>query len=415
MQATIKDKFLLLLVIIVGLASIGRHQWSLRSFASSGTKQALDGLVVVHNKNDRRIQNTTKRTTNNGNQPFFPFCNRTQIQHGQWIQQVLPHAPYRSKYDQICNNYQIINGSRHWVDYEWQPTDHPTCNFDHWNASLFCQLTYNAPILILGDSLSWEHYVALVERYVTNFGNGQRHVTIQLQSRTELVVQSICDGATPVAFHRTDGLEDLNTTIFQDFFPTILILNRGAHYVPDDRLRRELQSTFHVVKEWLRTCQQEYGLTCHFYWRTTVPGHYDCKNFSGPVNNLTSMEEWVTNTNKSSNHQAAAAYHWQDFQRQNKMVEEMLESTFSTYQEPSSLSRPPYRILDAYYLNLLRPDGHLREGDCLHSCAPGKVSVYNRLLLHWLRMDRTIQDVQQLAVYAARDPTWMNRSESKFP
>ena len=63
MQAT-KDKFLLLLVIIVGLASIGRHQWSLRSIASSGTKQALDGLVVVHNKNDRRIQKKTGRLHN---------------------------------------------------------------------------------------------------------------------------------------------------------------------------------------------------------------------------------------------------------------------------------------------------------------------------------------------------------------
>ena len=230
-----KKNFLVILISVFGLATFRHNRLHLHHFtAGSGTSQyrkELNDLVTNHSA----TYDGTKRTTNNGNQPFFPFCNRTQIQHGQWIQQVLPHAPYRSKYDQICNNYQIINGSRHWVDYEWQPTDHPTCNFDHWNASLFCQLTYNAPILILGDSLSWEHYVALVERYVTNFGNGQRHVTIQLQSRTELVVQSICDGATPVAFHRTDGLEDLNTTIFQDFFPTILILNRGAHYVPDDR------------------------------------------------------------------------------------------------------------------------------------------------------------------------------------
>ena len=39
-----------------------------------------------------------------------------------------------------------------------------------------------------------------------------------------------------------------------------------------------------------------------------------------------------------------------------------------------------YQVIDAYDINILRPDQHT---DCLHSCYPGKMDVYSQLLLHF--------------------------------
>ena len=52
--------------------------------------------------------------------------------------------------------------------------------------------------------------------------------------------------------------------------------------------------------------------------------------------------------------------------------------------------------MDAYYLNVLRPDEHrAHQKDCLHNCYPGKMDVYNRLLLHYVRMRRSRYDTQR--------------------
>ena len=167
-------------------------------------------------------------------------------------------------------------------------------------------------------------------------------------------------------------------------------MRRVPHYVPDDQLKKELRVTFDHVKEWLQMCQNR-RVSCHFFWRTTVPGHANCSSFSEPVNNLTFMEEWVAShpTGKQTI-KGPIDFHWQDYQHQNELVLDLLDSIFRESQDADqgNQTRSLYRILDAYHLNLLRPDQHGHEGDCLHNCAPGKVSVYNRLLLHWLRMDR---------------------------
>jgi len=53
-------------------------------------------------------------------------------------------------------------------------------------------------------------------------------------------------------------------------------------------------------------------------------------------------------------------------------------------------------VLDAYEVQVRRIDGHrVREKDCLHHCYPGVVDVTNRLLLHFLMMERTHADVDR--------------------
>ena len=60
--------------------------------------------------------------------------------------------------------------------------------------------------------------------------------------------------------------------------------------------------------------------------------------------------------------------------------------------EKSNLS---YSAIDAYKINIRRPDLHNSRSDgffyCLHSCIPGKSDIYNRLLLHFLRKIEVIE------------------------
>ena len=86
----------------------------------------------------------------------------------------------------------------------------------------------------------------------------------------------------------TQTLQEKNTviidntsrwTIFESFLPSNLILNRAAHYVPDEPLELELRVTFGHVQKWWRTCRPQ-GMAFHLYWRTI---RVHCKNFLGTI------------------------------------------------------------------------------------------------------------------------------------
>jgi GDSL/SGNH-like Acyl-Esterase family found in Pmr5 and Cas1p len=161
------------------------------------------------------------------------------------------------------------------------------------------------------------------------------------------------------------------------------VLNRGAHYKADAAYLEEWRRTLDVVEEWLARCKQ-LKIKCHFFWRSTVPGHHHCHDFTEPVNDLAVMEAHVANLSLYDSN--GVRYHWQGFRHQNLLAEAELERRRANL---------PYRVLDGYRINILRPDGHARS-DCLHSCYPGKMDVYAQLLLHYLRGDRSVADVERL-------------------
>jgi GDSL/SGNH-like Acyl-Esterase family found in Pmr5 and Cas1p len=165
--------------------------------------------------------------------------------------------------------------------------------------------------------------------------------------------------------------------------PQVQVLNRGAHYKGDDAYVAELRTALGVVEEWLDQCDL-LAIKCHFFWRTTVPGHVNCRSFASPVNDKAKIEAHIANVSQYD--ETTLSYHWPNFRSQNLLAEAELLGR-----------RPklPYHILDGYDINVLRPGGHLRT-DCLHSCYPGKMDVYNQLMLHYLRGDRTAEDVQRL-------------------
>jgi hypothetical protein len=181
-----------------------------------------------------------------------------------------------------------------------------------------------------------------------------------------------------------------------------------------------------AIQQWQHQCTK-LGIRCHLFWRTSVPGHPGCSvsNYTEPVNDITVMEQLIANMSMYDNR--TKGYHWYDYQHQNRMVVDLLQKKLKNLDtassEGSSVDRRgdgygsylgnTFDIIDAYDINVLRPDEHrAHQGDCLHNCYPGKMDVYSQLLLHFLKMRRTEQDVETLIAFqdAVRDQRNVNNN-----
>jgi hypothetical protein len=358
----------------------------------------INSYNIHHNNNNNNNNKNlyyNEKSVSSQQQPNErpPQCSRSQLQKGQWIKtnETIPINEQES-----CKNVDYLTGG-YSINYEWEQDDYRTCEFGKWDANAFCSLVKGATIMIVGDSLSFEHYINIM----SSLGrNGSTLLQFRSLHKQMTLVQDVCSSndrqtqtqtqpaAAYVTYRRDDELKNLGS-ILEETFPIILILNRGAHYVQDDKLLSDLQDTFLHVQNWQTKCKQQYGIQCHFFWRTTVPGHPGCQTFTEPVNNLTQMEELVrTKNNIVGADNPNQNYHWTEIQGQNILVLNELQKWSS---------RIDYQVIDAYSVNILRPDQHRTPPrDCLHSCDSGKIQVYNRLMLHYLSGSRTLKDIQIL-------------------
>lgn len=329
----------------------------------------------------------------------LPLCTRDQVKYGKWVPVQLEKPPYVSKNKHLrCYADEVYKQSP-WHTWDWRPLNE-TCAFSEWNSDQFCQLMNKAPISIIGDSLSWEQYSALLQILGTKVRQSDQHKS-KSENRNHL--QTVCDMNTRVVFRNDPRLEFISDSIRNDF-PVVLILNRGAHYVNDTTLLDGIRKNIQELQEWQQTCRRM-RMRCHLFWRTTVPGHPRCTDFNEtePVNDLAAMESRVFNLQNYDN--TTINFHWQDFARQNNLILQELEG--------SSLE---YSVIDGYHLNILRPDEHRsHDGDCLHNCYPGKMDIYNQLLLHFLRIERSPEDVAFLVQQYERFSSKMPRGAQQQP
>lgn len=317
-----------------------------------------------------------------------PLCRRQQIQSGQWLPITLEKPPYVSKTMHLrcqISSYDYDNLGP-WPSWFWKQDD-ASCQIMPWDASTLCDLLPYTTVSVIGDSLSWEQYSSLIQLL-----GGRVHQSDQHASRLEdrNVVYFACKGknrGTKFVFRNAADLktEAISNSISSDF-PTVIILNRGAHYVNDTVLLDDMNKLLPILLSWQQTCTNRYK-RCHLFWRTTVPGHPMCEDHTAPVNDLNSMESLVESRHSYTN-ETLWNYHWQDFKYQNQLVLDL-------FQQFSTTTGLQYEIIDAYELNMLRPDRHRwHQNDCLHNCYPGKMDVYNQLLLHFLTATRSNNDVR---------------------
>lgn len=378
------------------------------------------GHAVTALSNSHPTTNTTTNTlagrglTAPWQQTTTPLCTRDQLVQGTWVPVRLSRPPYITPTVHLRCHAREIYYRNYYDTYSWKPSSTSSssqdsaattgCDFTPWRPTLFCRLMKSATIAIVGDSLSWEHYASLVQLLQAHKDKGKRthhqgyqHLSKELDTNIQ---QTACDGQVALVYRRDDRLTRVDHALDQNF-PTVLILNRGAHHVNDTAHVASIQQVLGHVQKWLDQCR-DLDLPCRFFWRTSVPGHPDCGNFTQPVNDMAAMEALVadrslyldddesSSSDDPRHKRPKLSYQWYDYQHQNEL-------TLSVLQD----SGIPFQVIDAYSLNILRPDDHRAlQGDCLHNCFPGKMDVYNQLLLHYLRRDWAANDVERIQAVA---------------
>jgi len=152
----------------------------------------------------------------------------------------------------------------------------------------------------------------------------------------------------------------------------LLIVNRGAHWAPDDVYIEELNQTLRTV--------ESVRPDCLIVFRATVPGAPGCDN--------------ARYNNGISPSPIPSRYHWDAFEHQNGLVRELIRQHF-----------PRVLFLDPVGPTMLRPDSRLGSyfnrtgGDCLHFAMPGPPDVWNLAILeglaYFLDANTTNGSVQQ--------------------
>jgi len=342
-----------------------------------------------------------------------PLCTREQIRQGTWMPKQYDKLPYLPRQLDIKTCYAEADLHKPWNSYEWQPRDASSCELTQWDSNLFCTLTQNQTVFIMGDSLSLEHYSALVHILgVTDFYDEEAYV--KGDAKQKFVFYVCPHNTTRLVFFRQDYLfpktvkKQLDKESYAtDIEPDIVVFNRGAWYAADDALAKRVIQLGPLLHQWQERCRTRQNITkhsmyaatggmasCIFIWRTTVPGVPNCTDFSKPATNLEEMEQWTQNVSHYIGN--SFRWHWYDFAHQNQFL---LNEIFPK-EWPAALD---YHVMDAYEINLLRPDDKIsragKKVDCFHNCAPSSTTLlYNQLLLHIMRQNYQQQQQQMSAI-----------------
>ena len=328
--------------------------------------------------------------------PRRRLCTRQEIQKGAWRPITLDRPPYISKNEHLRCYPSSTYNKRPWNTYDWQPSS-DDCEFTKWNKDTFCSLMKRVTVLVIGDSLSWEQFSSMGQLLGERIHQNTQHQSKQYQHN---FVQLACQKMVRLVFRRDDTLMNVSDAI-RNTFPQVLIMNRGAHYVNDTRLLSGIRRNLKEIQYWQESCKRM-NIKCHLFWRTSVPGHPHCDQFTKPINDVAVMEAYIAN--RSNYNDRSIKYHWYDYQHQNELVVREFEKT---------LGWDNFDVLDAYHLNILRPDEHrAHQEDCLHSCYPGKMDVYSQLMLHFIKMRRNQADIDRLVMLFDRENS-KQRNESK--
>ena len=298
-----------------------------------------------------------------------PLCSRKQIQDGVWRKVTILQAPYIPPNHRklLCDRSQIKRQEEgNYESWEWKPQD-DSCHFVRWDRDQFCTLMRQQKILFLGDSLSQEASFSFGELMGLRISVSRNGLPRGGYPKYNLA--GACNGTVEANFHRADFIKPkIVAKELQERFPDVAVLNRGAHFESDSMLLQDMNETIGHIGAWQSRCT-EAGKRCLLVWRTTVPGHPGCQNETQPVTNRSAMEHLIDTDPRS------IAYNWPLFRHQNKLIEDALSN-----------SNIEFEMLDAYHLNVLRPDGHrIAFDDCLHSCLNSNLDVYAQILLHILQ------------------------------
>jgi hypothetical protein len=175
--------------------------------------------------------------------------------------------------------------------YEWEPSavHGKGCEFSRFSYMSYCELMRNKTVAIIGDSVSFNSYLDL------SYLLGVPKQPPKLRRSFSIFTSQVCHNSSLLVAKKDYFLNEkvMENFLLDKYFPDVLILNRGAHYEPDDVLINHLvNNTFPIARKWQQRCSL-HNKDCLFIWRTTVPGHVNCTTMSEPFTSLSDAEDFI--------------------------------------------------------------------------------------------------------------------------
>ena len=232
-----------------------------------------------------------------------------------------------------------------------------------WNATRAGALLLRfGGVFFLGDSLMQQSYFSLASAFADGYAES-RAVPMQIGP-------SALGGAArgvPVLFANRFDLQwaaggDAAEAELAPPSRLTLVLNRGAHFAPDDVFARELNATLRALRERLPDT-----LTV---WRATVPGSFRCgsEHGGGRAPTYASLAAALHNA-------SAWPYDWDKMLGQNALARALIRE-----------HHPHVLVLDPAGPSMLRPGARFSayegtDDDCLHWGMPGPPDLWNAALI----------------------------------
>jgi hypothetical protein len=274
------------------------------------------------------------------------------------------------------------------LKYYWHPKSNcslPESQYRAFDVEDFCDLMKGrGPLMVVGDSvselsaLSFKNLILSKTsiRNCTQFGaegpldtTTGYHVPNVFPTCQNLHIYQMRDDYLSVsssAAYTAGNRTDYNTFTWTENIGflnvSVLLLNRGSHYVEDALLLPQVNETLHFITTRFPNV--------HVIWRNTPHGHLLYKNFV-LAHPLPRIPANLNMYDESPEHNPWGYGH---FRRQNNLVRDLLQKHY-----------PQVLYLDVFNPTILRADSRY---NAIHPCVPGVYDtwlemIYNALVLLW--------------------------------
>lgn len=249
----------------------------------------------------------------------------------------------------------MIKGTSYPYNFSWV-AEKDTCPSRYqpqWSKHSFCSVFSGHNIMVVGDSLSTQFYQTLVlintgdtswnkVNCSAEVGGDNAFVNIHFFRNDILAIEGITgdkdyqhEAANPAVARQVEwepSIRPLNISL--------LVLNRGLHYVKDDVLLTRYSTLF----DYLATAHPQVTVVL----RSTPVGHHMCE--SRPL--LMEPLEEIPTTHGSE-------FYWQEIADQYNITANLIETKYRNVV-----------FFDVYKMTMLREDRHCKHynHDCLHYC-----------------------------------------------
>ena len=287
-----------------------------------------------------------------------PPCINRRGQNGTWV------ASEGYKYDGLGGEFLPH------TKWKWQDNE---CEIQPIESNAFCTVLHQlklSRVYFVGDSLTYQmaqslwKYIIKSTNDADDFNCPYTHCAHTFDCKIPNATFKLV-----VEYTRNDELSNVTKqvgtwslpwigTYALNPAPTLLIANTGMHEANMNDYRRNFDM-------FINTAQYIGRRNDFVVYRTSVPGHKDCKKEN--TQPYANASEFHVAVNKSG-----VLYNWHLVDGFNQYTKARLEN-FTV--------NDGWMLLDVYPMTILRPDGHRRPpGDCLHYKVPGPPDYWNHLL-----------------------------------